>query len=191
MGNGHSRTNDKHTAVDGRIGCLQLILRAALTLRNLWAVVTSHDSVWLGSRIIAGRGIAICARSGVEVGIGIGLRDRVTVDGLVRAFDIRPLSTEVLRELVAGARLVWGELDRSDICRICLVHVEQTTRPTPYTFGTVRITGVPDAKMKSRRTLRISIVTISLVLVLQGPNNFAVDQPLDSLFGPVVGVRVE
>lgn len=184
-------TNDKHVAVNAWIGSLQFIHRAALGLRDLVAVVTSHDGVRRRPRIVVGRSSRVSAGGLVDSRVSIATRDCVICDCLICALNIRPLPAEIFRELVAGAWLVWSDLDRPDVRRICLVHVKQATSPVLDACWAVGVAGIPNAKMESRRTLGILVIAISLVIILHGSNDFAVDQPFDSLFVPVVGVRME
>jgi len=184
-------TNDKHVAVNAWIGSLQLIHRAALRLRDLVAIVTSHDGVRLRPRIVVGRSSRVSAGGLVDSRVSIATRDCVICDCLICALNIRPHPAEIFGELVAGAWLVWSDLDRPDVRRICLVHVKQATSPVSDAFWAVGVASIPNAKMESRRTLGVLVVAISLAIVLHGSNDFAIDQPFDSLLVPVVGIRME
>jgi len=162
-----------------------------VSLRDLGAVVARHDGVRRRLRSVVGRSSCVSAGGLVDSRVCIATRNCRVVDCLICAGDIGPLPAEVGRKLIAGTWLVWSDLDRPDIRRICLIHIKVATRPVSDAFWSVGVASIPNAKMQSRGSLRILVIATSLAIVGERSNNFAVDQPVDFVFGPVVRIGME
>ncbi len=103
-----------------------------------------------------------------------------------------PPTLEAFGVLPARARILVGDFDRLDVCRIWNIgQVGPSANPLNDTVTAVCVATIPDPQMEPRWSLRILVVTSELLLVVFLANLLSVNGPDKTVRRPVENVGME